>query len=136
MSPPHGRMNCSGLVTNETCLFVCDDGYELQGSKKRTCLNSSKWDGQQAYCTVKHCGPLLPPENGKVLLPCYNTFGSTCTRDCNNGYLASGDSVATCRSINSSHVVWDIGNFACEGKYRFVLYERSERKENFMATLK
>jgi len=51
MSPPHGRMNCSGLVTNETCLFVCDDGYELQGSKKRTCLNSSKWDGQQAYCT-------------------------------------------------------------------------------------
>ena len=51
MDPPHGRMNCSGLVTNETCWFRCEDGYELQGSEKRTCLNSSKWDGQQASCT-------------------------------------------------------------------------------------
>jgi len=50
MSPPHGRMNCSGLVTNDTCLFACDAGYELQGSEKRTCLNSSNWDGQQASC--------------------------------------------------------------------------------------
>ena len=48
--PPNGRMNCSGLVTNETCWFRCDDGYKLQGSEKRTCLNSSKWDGQYASC--------------------------------------------------------------------------------------
>ncbi len=50
MAPPHGRMNCSGFVTNKTCWFTCEDGYNIQGSEKRNCLNSSKWDGQQASC--------------------------------------------------------------------------------------
>ena len=73
------------------------------------------------FDTVKHCGTLFPPEDGKVLLPCYTTFGSTCIRDCKDGYVAFGGNLATCRSINSSHVAWDIGNFTCEGRYRFVL---------------
>ncbi|XP_078370477.1 uncharacterized protein LOC144654268 isoform X2 [Oculina patagonica] len=114
MAPPHGRMNCSGLVTNETCWFTCEDGYDIQGSENRTCLNSSEWSGQQASCNVKSCGTLYPPEKGKVLLPCYTTFGSTCTRDCEDGYVALGDNLATCRLINSSNVAWDIGNFTCE----------------------
>lgn len=49
----NGHMNCSGLVTNETCSFSCADGYEMLGSKRRTCLNSSKWDGQQTFCKGK-----------------------------------------------------------------------------------
>ena len=54
MDPPNGRMTCSGLVTNETCSFICDDGYEILGSKIRTCLNSSKWDGQTTVCKGKY----------------------------------------------------------------------------------
>ena len=54
MDPPNGRMTCSGLVTNETCSFMCDDGYEILGSKIRTCLNSSKWDGQPTVCKGKY----------------------------------------------------------------------------------
>ena len=54
MAPPHGRMNCSGFVTNETCWFTCEDGYDIQGSEKRTCLNSSKWSGQQTSCNGNH----------------------------------------------------------------------------------
>ncbi|KAJ7327688.1 hypothetical protein OS493_026565 [Desmophyllum pertusum] len=114
MAPPHGRMNCSGLVTNETCWFTCEDGYDIQGSDKRTCLNSSKWGGQQTSCNVKSCGRLYPPENGKVLLPCYFTFGSTCTLDCKDGYLPFGSNLATCRVTNSSDVAWHTGNFSCE----------------------
>ena len=53
MAPPNGRMTCSGLVTNETCSFMCDDGYEMLGSKRRRCLNSSQWDGQQTSCKGK-----------------------------------------------------------------------------------
>ncbi len=55
MAPPHGRMNCSGLVTNETCRFTCEDGYDIQGSENRTCLNSSEWSGQQASCNGNRC---------------------------------------------------------------------------------
>ena len=51
--PPNGRMTCSGLVTNETCSFTCNDGYELQGSETRTCLNYPEWDGQQTFCNGK-----------------------------------------------------------------------------------
>ena len=43
-------MTCSGLVTNETCLFSCNDGYEMQGSERRTCLNSAEWDGDETFC--------------------------------------------------------------------------------------
>ena len=43
-------MTCSGLVTNESCTFTCSDGYQISGSHKRTCLNSSQWNGQQTYC--------------------------------------------------------------------------------------
>ena len=50
MAPPYGRMNCSGFVTNETCWFTCEVGYDIQGSEKRNCLNSSKWSGQQTSC--------------------------------------------------------------------------------------
>ena len=49
-APPNGRMTCSGLVTNETCLFSCNDGYDLKGSGRRTCLNSAEWDGDETFC--------------------------------------------------------------------------------------
>ena len=49
-APPNGHMTCSGLVTNETCLFSCNDGYDLQGSERRTCLNSAEWDGDETFC--------------------------------------------------------------------------------------
>ena len=49
-APPNGRMTCSGLVTNETCLFSCNDGYDLKGSGRRTCLNSGEWDGDETFC--------------------------------------------------------------------------------------
>lgn len=114
VTPPNGRMTCSGLVTNESCWFSCNDGYELLGSKKRKCLNSSEWDGQQTFCKVKHCPRLVPPENAQVYLPCFTTFGSTCTLGCMDGYLAFGDNQAICNVTNSGEVEWHIGNFHCE----------------------
>ena len=64
---------------------------------------------------VKSCGRLVPPEKAKVYLPCYFTFGSSCTLGCMDGYIAIGDTRATCRLTNSSEVAWDSGNFTCEG---------------------
>ena len=66
---------------------------------------------------AKSCGRLLPPEKGKVFLPCHSTFESSCRRGCVDGYFAVGDNVATCRLTNSSEVAWDMGAFSCEGLY-------------------
>ena len=65
---------------------------------------------------MKNCGRLYPQVNVKVFLPCYTTFGSTCTLGCADGHVPIGHNVATCRLTNSSDVAWDIGNFTCEGK--------------------
>lgn len=66
---------------------------------------------------AKSCGRLLPPEKGKVFLPCHSTFESSCRRGCVDGFFAVGDNVATCRLTNSSEVAWDMGAFSCEGLY-------------------
>ena len=66
---------------------------------------------------VKSCGRLLPPHKGKVFLPCYSTFGSSCRLGCVDGYFAVDDNVATCSLTNSSEVAWDMGAFSCKGLY-------------------
>ena len=49
-SPWQGRMTCSGKVTDANCTFSCNPGYDLVGSKFRTCLPSSRWSGNQTSC--------------------------------------------------------------------------------------
>ena len=64
---------------------------------------------------VKSCDRLVPPDKAQVYLPCYTTFGSSCTLGCVGGYIPFGDNEATCNVTNSSEVAWDIGNFYCKG---------------------
>lgn len=64
---------------------------------------------------VKSCDRLVPPENARIYLPCFTTFGSSCTLGCVDGYIAFGNNRATCNVTNSSEVAWDIGNFYCKG---------------------
>lgn len=56
LSPPrHGSLTCStdNNVFETECHFSCDHGYTLVGSKKRTCLAISLWDGLPALCRRK-----------------------------------------------------------------------------------
>ena len=97
------------------------------------CFYSSDWlimvSNHYYFCSqyfrlyfniVRSCGRLVLPEFAKVYLPCCSTFGSTCSLGCMDGYVAFGNNTASCRLVNSSEVVWDIGNFKCKGLY--VLY--------------
>ena len=52
-TPLNGTMNCSGLVTDASCSFSCDPGYDLVGSQFRTCLPSSRWSGNFTFCKGK-----------------------------------------------------------------------------------
>ena len=49
-TPLNGTMNCSGLVTDTSCSFSCDPGYDLVGSQFRTCLPFSRWSGNLTFC--------------------------------------------------------------------------------------
>ena len=55
-------INCSlgddGVPSNEdTCSFSCNTGYELTGSKTRTCQNDKSWSGSTALCRRGQCIP-------------------------------------------------------------------------------
>ena len=34
----------------ETCIFMCNTGYELTGSDTRTCQNDGSWSGSDDIC--------------------------------------------------------------------------------------
>ena len=42
----HGSVQCSeGDGYNSVCEFECDPGFELTGSRTRTCLDTKQWSG-------------------------------------------------------------------------------------------
>ena len=52
-SPLNGKVTCSGHVTNGVCKFDCDEGYNLIGSRERTCTHTSTWSGEKTICKGK-----------------------------------------------------------------------------------
>jgi len=50
----YGSVRCSeGDSYNSVCTFECEAGFELTGSRTRTCLETKKWSGEEATCTSK-----------------------------------------------------------------------------------
>ena len=52
-SMTHGNVSCSGHTTNHTCLFQCDEGFNLVGPNERRCLSSSQWSEVDPTCDSK-----------------------------------------------------------------------------------
>ena len=51
-APKQGNMVCSSPkpTIDTECYFTCNPGYQLVGSRLRTCLPVAMWDGLPAYC--------------------------------------------------------------------------------------
>ena len=55
-APDNGEISCSlgddGVLSyQDTCTLTCDTGYELTGSRTRTCQSDGTWSGSDAMCT-------------------------------------------------------------------------------------
>jgi len=53
--PENGTIDCSleddGLANpGDFCLFTCDDGFILDHSERRTCLDVGSWSGLEKPC--------------------------------------------------------------------------------------
>lgn len=103
LNPPrHGTMSCtaSDYVFETECHFSCDAGYSLVGSKKRTCLSISLWDGLPALCRPVSCSALKPLPNGDILpgkcMRGKSTYGEICNYTCKDGFQLSGPSQRMC----------------------------------------
>ncbi|XP_052245376.1 CUB and sushi domain-containing protein 3-like isoform X2 [Dreissena polymorpha] len=71
--------------------YTCHDGYRLNGSEIRTCVNST-WSGYDPSC-LKNCIIPLAPANGNVSFSALNT---NATFTCIPGFFLYGSSQITC----------------------------------------
>ncbi|KAG7158260.1 Sushi, von Willebrand factor type A, EGF and pentraxin domain-containing protein 1-like 3 [Homarus americanus] len=116
----HGTMVCSqSRPTMDTeCHFACDPGFQLVGSKTRTCLPVAMWDGIPAYCKPIFCPKLPPLRHGQVRSStCFTTkskYGTRCEFACDPGYQLSGPIKTTCVDPG----VWSSGQKSprCKGE--------------------
>ena len=77
-------------VTDQSCSFTCELGYNLTGAAYRTCLPDHTWTGELTECPPLECGELTNPENGLILLPCYDEYNESCSLTCEEGYYING----------------------------------------------
>ena len=88
LAPTNGSIVCTGeQITNESCSFYCDPGFEIHNSITRTCQADHTWTGDEPYCTIKSCEMLKRPLNAYIVSdPCFNEFTSKCEIACVEGY--------------------------------------------------
>ena len=81
-------MVCTGeQITNESCSFYCDPGFQIHNSITRTCQADHTWTGDEPYCTIKSCEMLKRPLNAYIVSdPCFTEFTSKCEIGCVEGY--------------------------------------------------
>ena len=121
MMPQNGNISCDGEhVTDTTCVFECDLGYGLVGSVNRTCLPNNAWSGETTNCNILLCEELQNPENGIVILPCGQEYGTICTIECLPGYFTTEEvPVQLCNVTEAGEVEWTTAP-VCEGKITHV----------------
>ncbi|XP_068600025.1 E-selectin-like [Brachionichthys hirsutus] len=80
-----------------TCIFSCDEGYELQGTLKMECVNPGQWTATPPTCTAVKCPLLEAPKNGYI--NCSDSepvYSSQCSFACDQDYSLEGRELLTC----------------------------------------
>ncbi|KAM4808468.1 sushi, von Willebrand factor type A, EGF and pentraxin domain-containing protein 1 [Rhinophrynus dorsalis] len=92
---PHGHIEASNYTYMSEIYYICDLGYQIHGSKKRTCQDKKQWDGEEPICIPISCGQPSVLINGQVRGTEY-TYGKQVEYICNEGYWLHGAKTRTC----------------------------------------
>lgn len=104
-APPHAHVQCrdptGGYSYGSVCSVQCEEGFDQTGTNVTTCSSQGDWTHAVPVCQAKSCNPITPPPHGS--LSCYDphgpfSFGSLCTKTCDDGFLLNGTSSAECTS--------------------------------------
>ena len=110
--PNNGMINCSpqddGVPSYEdTCSFTCNTGYELTGSRERSCQNNGSWSGSPVSCIIMECLSSSLPMNSMLAESCSSTYQSMCELQCQEGFNGAGDPSYVCDVLSDgSSVMW------------------------------
>nr|XP_045229548.1 sushi, von Willebrand factor type A, EGF and pentraxin domain-containing protein 1 [Macaca fascicularis] len=108
-NPENGYSSGDIYTVGAEVTFSCQEGYQLMGVTKITCLESGEWNHLIPYCKAVSCGKPAIPENGCIEELAF-TFGSKVTYRCNKGYTLAGDKESSCLANGS----WSHSSPVCE----------------------
>ncbi|KAM5148560.1 E-selectin [Mantella aurantiaca] len=98
--PRNGTMQCSSneemLHYTSSCIFTCNEGFNLIGSPKTMCIAPDQWTKEPPKCEAVQCASLLAPKNGQVECNHGTTFNSKCTFSCAEGFEVVGSPNLQC----------------------------------------
>ncbi|XP_067409310.1 sushi, von Willebrand factor type A, EGF and pentraxin domain-containing protein 1 isoform X1 [Emydura macquarii macquarii] len=75
--------------------FSCEEGFQLIGASRVTCLQSGRWSHLIPYCEAVSCGSPVIPENGAIEGSNF-TYGNKVLYRCNKGYNLMGEKETLC----------------------------------------
>ncbi|XP_065916114.1 uncharacterized protein [Dysidea avara] len=114
-APNNGMIDCTGNMSEDTCTFSCDQGFELSGSEIWTCQSDQTWNGTDVMCMP---GPNLSyglvwqttAANTTVEQDCYNIHqifwcGLNATRKCSDNGTWSNVDITQCTVRERSSLI-------------------------------
>ncbi|XP_065905187.1 sushi, von Willebrand factor type A, EGF and pentraxin domain-containing protein 1-like [Dysidea avara] len=118
-SPDNGSIECSlgddgTSIEGSSCIYICDEGFEISGTIIRECQSNGSWSGDEPTCERLTCLPLTSPDNGSIECSLgddgTSIEGSSCIYICDEGFEISGTIIRECQSNGS----WSGDEPTCE----------------------
>ncbi|XP_077904066.1 sushi, von Willebrand factor type A, EGF and pentraxin domain-containing protein 1 isoform X2 [Ictidomys tridecemlineatus] len=108
-NPENGHSSGEMHTVGAEVTFSCEEGYQLVGATKITCLESGEWNHLMPNCEALSCGAPAIPENGGIDGSLF-TYGSKVIFRCNKGYTLAGEKELSCLASGS----WSHSSPVCE----------------------
>ncbi|XP_060053915.1 E-selectin isoform X2 [Erinaceus europaeus] len=101
--PQGGFMNCSHPPTGNftytsSCVFSCDEGFELQGSAQLECSSQGQWTQEIPSCQAVSCASLEVPAKAEMNCSGEPVFGAVCTFACPQDWVLNGSAALKCEA--------------------------------------
>ncbi|KAL9989297.1 hypothetical protein ACROYT_G003831 [Oculina patagonica] len=97
--PDHGDIiEQVALTFGKRIVFECNEkGYEMKGSRVRTCQSNGNWSGTPTTCELVQCGDPGKPANGQQKVSKGFVYGGSVTFTCDRNYTLKGISTMYCQ---------------------------------------
>lgn len=108
-SVENGQVTGKEYTFQRSAEYSCNDGFLLDGDRKRVCLADGSWSGRTPVCQMIQCAMPLPLPHGQISGSEFD-FGKGIEYHCDEGYVLHGASVRTCQANGT----WDGEAPVCE----------------------
>ncbi|XP_078348103.1 sushi, von Willebrand factor type A, EGF and pentraxin domain-containing protein 1-like isoform X1 [Oculina patagonica] len=97
--PDHGDIiEQVALTFDNRIVFECNEkGYEMKGSRVRTCQSNGNWSGAPTTCELVQCGVPGQLANGQQKVSKGFVYGGSVTFTCDRDYTLKGTSTMYCQ---------------------------------------